>query len=205
MNYMLFRVLILIIFVLAIIFIFKFLIEPKKCKIFLIIIFLIFIFICYYPIENKLFKFSSIDKAFSYYYPSVKIKEKFVYDDYAYIVYDDKRYDSFGLMHLTKKNGNWEINNLLTKGSGKYQMNSDCFIYVIRLRKMDSSAIFMTYGADYKGGYVNVADSMNSNFITYNQENVVSKLVIFNSKIDDNYTIYFNENEYQPFKRKFFR
>lgn len=200
MNYMLFRILILIIFSLIIIFAFRFLKSLKQSKVFLIIIFLIFIFICYYPIENKLFKFSSIDKAFSYYYPSVKIKEKFVYDDYAYIVYNDKKHDMFGLMYFSKKNGNWEINNLLTRGSGKQKLNSGCFIYTIRLHKMNSAAILMTYDSDYKNGYVNIVDSMNSDFITYNNKDKVSKSVILNGEIDDNYTIYINENEYQPFK-----
>lgn len=205
MNYILFRIIIFLTFILIMTIVFKLINSVKKRKTFLItifIIFIIFIFICYYPIENKLFRFSSIDKAFKYYYPSAKIKKKYQYNDYAYVVYDDKKYDAPGLMYLIKNDKSWEINNLLTKGNPKQQMNSsDCIISIINLPKMHSTGIIVYYSLINKKNNGKIYDSLSSTFETYEEENLNTSVVILNERVDRNYTIYFNDKEFKPFDK----
>ena len=207
MNYILFRIIIFVLLILLIQILFNYVNHGKiKNIIYIITIIALFISICIYPIENNLLKFKSIDKAFKYYYPTAKILNKYDYEEYAYIVYKDIKYDSPGLMYLIKENGTWKINNLLTKGNAKSKIYTGCFISIIKLPKMNSTGIIVHHSVIKKLEDGKISDSLSSDFETYiSNENKDTQhntdIVILNDKIDENYTIYLDGREYRPFKK----
>ncbi len=203
MNYMLFRIIIFIIIILISAIVLRFIFNVRKRKIFAIsifIIFIIFIFICYYPIENKLFKFDSVDKAFRYYYPTANIRKKYEGNGYTYIVYDDKKSDIPGLMYFIKDDDNWIINNLFTMGNSRQKISDICTISTIELPKMNSAGIIMYYNPLFKKPDEKVYDSLSSSIETYEEEDMTINIIILNEKVDSNYTIYFGDKEYKLFK-----
>lgn len=205
MNYITFRIIIFVVLVLITFIFFKIIKNGNIKKYYFITIIITFIFVYIYPIENKLFKFNSVDDAFNYYYfPSGTIRKKYEYDNYAYIVYDNYKTDVPGLTSFIKKNNNWHINNLLFKDNSKYIKDSDFIISVIELPEMNSAGIIMYYRIINTKNNGKITDSLSSNFDTFKNKNsdLDAKIVILNnSNIDSNYTIYFNGKEYKPFEK----
>ena len=129
--------------------------------------------------------------------------KKYEYDNYAYIVYDDYKTAVPGLMYFTKKNGNWRINNLITKGMSKDKMYGDFWVSIIEIPKMDSVGIIMYYKVINKIDEEKITDSLSSEFVTDKgvDTSLDTKVTIINGKVDSDYTIYFNGKEYKPFKK----
>lgn len=203
-NYIAFRVIIITVLILLTYIIFKFVKNFYIKKYYFIFEVIGFIFICIYPIENNLFKFNSIEEAFNYYYfPSGTIIKKYEYDNYAYIVYDDYKTDVPGLMYFTKKNDNWHINNLITKGMANDKMITYFWISVIEIPNMNSAAIAVYYKPFSKNENVKITDSLSSNFETFRRENDDNDVyvAIINEKVNSDYTLYVNGKEYKPFKK----
>lgn len=201
MNYMLFRIIIFLILILIVAIVLRFIFSVQKRKIFIISTLIVFIFICHYPIENKLFKFNSVDKAFKYYYPTAKIRKKYESNNYAYIVYDDRKSDIIGLMYFIKDHDNWVINNLFTMGNSKRKVAGICTISTIELPEMNSAAIIIYYYPLSKKPDEKIYDSLSSTIETYEEENWTINVIILNKKVDSDYTIYFGQKEYKPFKK----
>ena len=168
--------------------------------------FIFFILICIYPIENKVFKFNSSDKAFSYYYPTSKILKKYECNNYVYIVYEPQKNKLPEFMYLIKEDGTWKINNLITKGEVIPKIFDEiCTMYIIKPKKSESIGIAVYHDKDGSDGAI--SDSLSSNFdkFTTNLDEISDEdvdVVILKKKVDKDYTIYLNGNEYKPFANK---
>lgn len=167
------------------------------------------IFISIIPIECLFIRFKSVDDIFKFFQPNYSIIKKYEYDDYAYVLFGNRRI--FHICYYIKENNNWKIENILIKGHfiKKTKIEDNILFHVYRIPNKDSLAIIVEYYAKDSENFIELAkskvsDSLSSEFYTivdkkYNGVNGVSQITILNGKIDEDYTIYINGKEYRIF------
>lgn len=162
--------------------------------------------ILFVPFENSFVKYKTIEDNVNYFFPKFKIKEKFVYDDFAYILLKSDKEIVF--TYLIKENNSWKLNNLFTKNQGNFsRIEYNISAFKTNIPDKESRAVMIICNLP-KTRKNEINDSILSNIYTYNDSNESTimntyiNIIILNGQLnEEEYTIYLNNKEYQPFKR----
>ena len=210
MNYYIMKIIrfILVVICLVIVGIINGLFVKKKSKninrINWLIVLIIYIGIFAFPFESFI-KHRTIEDSFHYTYPTYKIREEYVYEDCAYILYSHNGENGFA--YFVKENNYWNMiknQNIQTKTYNSFTIvtyknesyNNSC-------RNKAGISVISTPSVS---GNINVTDSQSSNFITIVMEDklvssntFVSNLAIIDD-VNEDYTVFLDNNEFKPFQ-----
>lgn len=182
--------------------------------IFIILNLFIFIgkFVWDFPYEGTILKFSKVDNIITHFIEKDKIIKKYVFDDYAYVLYNCSDDSIPKFMSFSKnKNGNWKAENMSYIVRDKIVTAYDSIICISKIPSKNSVALEVYYPYVNKNEKYKISDSLNSKFDTFidkktkyndeeeNRDNIIS-VVIIDGKVDKNYTLYLNGKKFKPFK-----
>lgn len=218
MNYITIRILMLFIIFVMLIYIiinrklYKFIFSKIKNS-YLSKLILIFIFIIVYkivwifPFEGTILKFNEADNIISYFIKSEKIIKKYIFDEYAYVLFkNDSEFPDF-IYFIKDEKDNWKLGNTLHDGRGENILYNDCFISKIEVPTKNSMGIMIYNPVVEDDENYKVYDSLNTKIDTllFDQNekyNEMISIVIINSDVPDNYTIYINDKEFKLFEKQ---
>ncbi len=177
----------------------------NKKMIFVLI--MIYLIIMLFPL-NSLLKFQTVEKALHYYYPSAKIIEKYDYDNNVVILSKKRKLfsseDSPANLDIFKKVGtkwNLDVNQKRTlKVYDRYTITT------ISSSDKSISGITVSYVTENHDKVSTITDSLGANYDISEYRDVADGVVIvqhlklYNRVLDNNYTIYLDNQPYQPFK-----
>ena len=160
-----------------------------------------------FPYEQKLLKFTNFEDAFKYNFPEGSIYKTFEGDNYVYLLYKTEKKDIPNhLIHYTKEKDKWPI--IASFYAEMLQNRTTHFKHcMVKMNKIDDSnlAVLVSYIA-HDNKPVKVEDSIGSTFQTFpisksssDNTNYVS-IVLINQKIDDDYVLTIDGEEYAPYK-----
>lgn len=159
----------------------------------------ILVIIYFFPFEKIFAKFDSVEKAFDYYFPNSDLVEKYIFDNYAFILYFNGKSTSF--THFEKSNGNWYYSSSIGWNSkGKIYDNRYLGIIHYISKENVTGVVVIFSGTDKDKSYV--GDSLSSEFdkVVYNNGQLNAYVAIVDTKLDDNYSININGKDYVPLK-----
>lgn len=186
--------------------------KTKKVKIkYVIISYIIIFFISMFitgSIEEKYINFDNVVDTFHYSYPRDKIIKKYEFDDYAFIVYEVEgdNFNSYEIIHYLKNNNMWEIISPHTNRQTKLKIHSDFSVngkqtnlisLVIKYNEIDKfEKAVISITSDVNIPIEEFSDTYDSVFEKIKVRKGYTYLALVNGKIDVNYKIKINTNEY---------
>ncbi len=150
--------------------------------------------------EKQSIKFKTVEQYFHYYYPTEGLKKSYIYENYAYIFYEDDGFNK--IISMIKENGTWKLD----KGIKESKRNYKEYIIHISENSLKNSAIVVISGIMDECSAIQITDTLSSSFdIIKLKDNVsngktyISEITFINQRLDKNYTIFIDGEEYKPF------
>lgn len=213
MNYQIFRVIVWIIACGAILLIGELFLtrkrkrNDKKSQIILVIVStIIATIIILLPLGANM-RFKTLEDAFKYYFPKSTILKKYDGKSYAFVYLEtqkNRNKQEFDFVYFVKDKNGWNLGNTdeLHYGRGKTSIQNDrSFIIVNRIEKENKTGVYIsTSSLESIVKDPMISDSVSTDFELIPNSGVYSYIGIIDEVVDENYTIIFNDKEYQPLK-----
>ena len=172
--------------------------RKKYNRIKIIVLSIILVINWYFPYEKTIIKFDTVESSFSYYFPSGRIIREYEKDNDTYLLYADSGHKGF--MYYEKIANGWTF----TKGKIISKTYNKYLITINKIPSKAISGIIISYPVSEDEDVV--SDSLDNNFEKITQKDSLNSstfdtiFTTINQLLDNNYTIYFGEQEYKPLK-----
>lgn len=206
MNYYTLRIISFVLLLIVLLILFNFVIRKKinnektYNRIKIITLSIILLVCWYFPYESTIIKFDTAEQSFHYYFPRGKIIKEYEKGSDIYLLYADSGHKGFMYYEKTKNGWAFTKGKIVSKTYNKY------LITINEVSSKNISGIIISYpNTDEE---VLIKDSLDNKFEKMSQQDIFKTTTfdtlytMVNQQLDDDYTIYFEELEYKPLKKK---